>query len=144
MDFTISVDYRVKNEESEKIDKYFNFTRNQKNVAEHEYEGDTNCNWYTWNGPKGFGRKTGGTGNQRKNWDYPNQRIIQINSNTPEEFWKFAVAQTVVKDHWGERIAWKDYRKAYERILQIWIIECLKMFKISEKIINFITRAMEN
>ena len=27
---------------------------------------------------------------------------------------------------------------------QRWIIECLKMYKISNKVINFITRVMEN
>ena len=28
-------------------------------------------------------------------------------------------------------------------VQQTWMIECLKMFKISDKIINFITKAME-
>ena len=29
-------------------------------------------------------------------------------------------------------------------ILLTWIIECLEMFQITEQIVNFITRAMEN
>ena len=41
----------------------------------------------------------------------------------------------------------KKYRcgkKAYDMVPQTWIIECLKMYKISTKIINFITNATEN
>ena len=37
-------------------------------------------------------------------------------------------------------IAWIDYEKAYDMIPQIWIINCLKMYKISHEVINFIEK----
>ena len=37
-----------------------------------------------------------------------------------------------------------DWQKKPDTVPQIWIIECLKMFKISDKIINFLTKALEN
>ena len=43
-----------------------------KNVVEHVDDGDTSCNWCTWNVPKKFGKKTGRFGNQRKIQDHPN------------------------------------------------------------------------
>ena len=39
-------------------------------------------------------------------------------------------------------MAWTDYKKANDMVLQTRM--CLKMFKISDKIINFITKAMES
>ena len=39
---------------------------------------------------------------------------------------------------------WIDYKKAYDMVPQSWIIESLKMNKISDKIINFILNSMEN
>ena len=39
--------------------------------------------------------------------------------------------------------AWIDYKKAYEMVLQSWIINCLKMYKISDEVINFIEKIME-
>ena len=41
-------------------------------------------------------------------------------------------------------MAWIDYKKADDMVLQIWIIEFLKMFKISELVIIFHIKAMEN
>ena len=35
-------------------------------------------------------------------------------------------------------MAWIDYKKAYDMVPQIRIINCLKMYKISQEIINFI------
>ena len=35
-------------------------------------------------------------------------------------------------------------KKAYDVVQQTWIIECLKMYKIPDKIINFIMNAKEN
>ena len=50
MDFAISADHRGKIKESEKIDKYFNLAKKTEKIVKHESDGDTNCNWYTWNG----------------------------------------------------------------------------------------------
>ena len=40
-------------------------------------------------------------------------------------------------------MAWIDYKKAYDMVSQSWIINCLKMYKISHEIINFIEKKHE-
>ena len=52
MDFVFPADHRVKIRESEKITKYLDLARELKKAVEHEVDGDTNCNWSTWTGPK--------------------------------------------------------------------------------------------
>ena len=37
-------------------------------------------------------------------------------------------------------MAWIDYKKAHDMVPQSWIINCLKMYKISHEIINFIEK----
>ena len=41
-------------------------------------------------------------------------------------------------------MAWIDYKKAYDMVPQSWIINCLKMYKISHEVINFIEKTMKN
>ena len=41
-------------------------------------------------------------------------------------------------------MAWIDNKKAYDIVPQNWIIHCLKMYKISHEIINFIEKKMKN
>ena len=40
-------------------------------------------------------------------------------------------------------MAWIDYKKACDMFPQSWIINCLKMYKISEEVINFIKKTMK-
>ena len=40
-------------------------------------------------------------------------------------------------------MAWIDYKKAYNMFPQSWIINCLKMYKISHEVINFIEKTMK-
>ena len=40
-------------------------------------------------------------------------------------------------------MAWIDYKKAYDIVSQRWIINCLKMYKISHEVIKFIEKAMK-
>ena len=40
-------------------------------------------------------------------------------------------------------MAWIDYKKAYDMVSQSWIINCLKMYKISDEVINFIEKTMK-
>ena len=40
-------------------------------------------------------------------------------------------------------MAWIDYKKAYDMVPQILIINCLKMYKISNEVINFIKKTMK-
>ena len=41
-------------------------------------------------------------------------------------------------------MAWIDYKKANDMVPQSWIINCLKMYKISHETINFIKKNMKN
>ena len=40
-------------------------------------------------------------------------------------------------------IAWIDCKNAYDMVPQSWIINCLKMYKISDKVIKFIYKTMK-
>ena len=40
-------------------------------------------------------------------------------------------------------IAWIDFKKAYEMVPQSWIINCLKMYKISDEVINIIEKILK-
>ena len=40
-------------------------------------------------------------------------------------------------------MAWIDYKKAYDMVPQSWIINCLKMYKILHKVLNFIEKTMK-
>ena len=40
-------------------------------------------------------------------------------------------------------MAWIDYKMAYDIILQSWIIDSLKMYKISDEVIKFIEKTIE-
>ena len=45
------------------------------------------------------------------------------------------------KNRWKNlAMAWIDYKKAYDTVPQSWIINCLKMYKISHEVINFIEK----
>ena len=41
-------------------------------------------------------------------------------------------------------MAWIDFKKAYDMVPQSWIINCLKMYKISHEVMNFIEKNMKN
>ena len=41
-------------------------------------------------------------------------------------------------------IAWIDYKMAYDMFLQSWIVNCQKMYKISDKVIKFNIEAIKN
>ena len=50
-----------------------------------------------------------------------------------------------VKTRWKNiTMAWIDYKNTFDIIKQTWIIECLTMYKISNKVINFISKAIKN
>ena len=50
----------------------------------HEGNSDTNFNWWPWNNPQRAGKNRRGIVNQRKNRDHPDNRYVQISSNTQE------------------------------------------------------------
>ena len=59
---------------------------------------------------------------------YINQRILNESKNKRKNL----------------AMAWIDYKKAYHRVQQRWIINCLKMYKIFHEIMNFIEKTMKN
>ena len=83
MNFAVPEDQRLKLKESKKEDKYLELAREgktkqkQNKTAAYEVDGDTNCNWCSWNGSQESEkeRERGGIGNQRKNRDHPYQSI---------------------------------------------------------------------
>ena len=51
LDLAVPVDHRVKMKESKKIVKYLDLARELKKAVEYKGDGNTYCNWCTWNGP---------------------------------------------------------------------------------------------
>ena len=47
------------------------------------------------------------------------------------------------KDQKGKSMVWIDYKKVYDMVQQNWIINCPKMYKISDEVINFIEKTMK-
>ena len=57
------------------------------------------------------------------------------------------IDQTILNESKTRRknlaMAWIDYKKAYDTLPQSWILHCLKMYKISHEVINFIEQTMK-
>ena len=66
-EFTISTDYWMIIKEIEKINKYLNFMREQKNNLKHRSDIDTNCSCRHRSGHSERGKQTGWTGDHREN-----------------------------------------------------------------------------
>ena len=49
---------------------------------EYRGDGDTNCNWCTWNDLQKLEKRSGKVENLRRSWDYPNYGIVQIGQKT--------------------------------------------------------------
>ena len=49
---------------------------------DHEGDGDTSCNWCTWNNPQRIDKGTRRHRNQRTSRDHRDYRIIKIGQNT--------------------------------------------------------------
>ena len=41
-------------------------------------------------------------------------------------------------------MAWIDFKKAFDMVPKTWIINCLRIYNIYDKVIKFITEAIEN
>ena len=56
------------------------------------------------------------------------------------------IDKTILRDckkrHKNLAMAWVDYKKAYDMVPHSWIIECLKLYNISENIVKFIEGSM--
>ena len=76
MDFAVPLDYRVKIMLKDR--KIPGSCHRVEKFVEHEGDSDTNCIWCSWNSPQRLGKETGGTGDQRKNWDHPDCSTVKI------------------------------------------------------------------
>ena len=41
-------------------------------------------------------------------------------------------------------MVWIDYKKTYDMVSQSWIIDCLRMYKISGELVKFVENTTEN
>ena len=99
VDFNFTANHR--NQRKRKERQVFGPWQRTEKTAEHEDNGDTNCNWCTRNGSKRLVRKTGGIRHQRKIRNHPDYCIIEISQNTaksPRDLRKLTVTQTPAKD----------------------------------------------
>lgn len=48
------------------------------------------------------------------------------------------------KRHKNLTMAWIDYKKAYDMVPHSWIVECLELYGISNRIVSFLERSMTN
>ena len=47
-----------------------------------EGDGDSSCNWCTWNNPQTIGKSTGRLGKKKTRENHPDYSIIKIGQNT--------------------------------------------------------------
>ena len=70
-------------------------------------------------------------GNKRKSYGTKDQLLIDK-----------LITKTVRKKRGKLRMAWIDYRKAYDSVPHSWIIKCLKMYGIADNIVAFLEKSM--
>ena len=69
---------------------------------EHESDGDTICNWCSWNNPQRTNKGTKRQRNQRTNRDHPVYSITKIGQHTeksPGDLRRLAVTQAPMINH---------------------------------------------
>ena len=111
----VPMDHRVNIKERKKRDKYLEVARELKKnkTKEHESDGDTSCNWCTWNDAQRLGKEAGCVRNRSSSRDYPNYSIGKVGDNTersPGNLKRLAVTQTPVKYHLLT-LVWKMLRQ---------------------------------
>ena len=55
-----------------------------------------------------------------------------------------AVTKEVRSGNKNLAMAWIDYKKAYDMVQHLWIIECLDLLGVAENIKSFLVNSMEN
>ena len=78
MDLSILTDHRLKLKENEKRDKYADLARELHKTMKHKDDGDTNCNWCTWNNPERIGNRTERHGKKRMSGGHLDCSIIKV------------------------------------------------------------------
>ena len=77
MDFALPVDFGIKHKRNRKVVQIPGSCRRPVKTAEHETDDDTNNNC-------SLAKKTGLTGDQRKNLSHPEHSTVKMNWNTWE------------------------------------------------------------
>ena len=77
VDFVVPLAHRVKIKENKKRYKFGPCWKTKK-TGERGDDGDTTCNWNTWNGSQRLEKVTKRVGNRRTNLDYPNYSIVKV------------------------------------------------------------------
>ena len=98
VDFAVPADNRVKLKESEKKNKYLDFTRELKKL----WNMKVNYNWCSWYSYHRYNKGIGELGNKRMSGDHLNNCITLIGQNTeknPGDLRRLGVTQTRVNDH---------------------------------------------
>ena len=106
VNFAVLADPRVKIKENEKRD--MSRTCRELKTMDHEGDGNTNCNWCTWNNLQ----KIGKSGNQRLSGDHPDYSIIKTGQNiekSPGDLRRLAIPQIPGKAH-QLTLAWKTLK----------------------------------
>ena len=115
MDFGLLADYWGKMKENENRDKYLYFTRELKKAMENVGDGDTNCNWCTWNDSQELSKRTRGVRKWRTSGDHQNCSIVEFKQNTeknPGDLKRLVVTQTSVKVL-QLTVVWKTLKEYY-------------------------------
>ena len=104
VDFSVSADYKGKQKESEKSEKYLDLHRELKKKPTMSYkrDGNSNCNWCARYSHQRIGTGTGGLGNKRTSGNHPNNSITKISQNTDKSsgnLRRLTVTQTPVRNH---------------------------------------------
>ena len=109
MDFAIPSESKRKQKDTQTLGP----PKRTKIAVEHEGDGDIGYNWCTWNTPQWFGKRSGRSGNRKKNQKCLNYSLLEINQNTelsPGNLRRLAVTQTTEKDH-QLNLVWKTCKE---------------------------------
>ena len=112
VDFGVPTDQRDKLKESEKKDKCQDNARELKEYMEHDSDGDTNCNWCTWNNPQMIVTRTRRLKNQMTSRCHLDYSIIKIGQNSGKSLgdlrrgpadWSDRASATTHLAQWGPK-----------------------------------------
>ena len=71
--------------------------------------------------------------------------MLQISRGTVEFLYKYQHIKKESKTRLKNlAMAWIDYKKAYDMVLQSWMLNWLKIYKISHGVMNFIDKTMQS
>ena len=99
---------------------------------EREGDGNTNCNWCTWNDPQRLGKEAGGAKIGGRAEDHSNYSIDKVSQNTeksPGDQRKLSISQTSersIRERWYEklaRIVMYIYIYIYSKVKLVTVVE---------------------